>query len=80
MFCMLLMYCKRQSPFKWQKVSKIKHAVTDCKSSDLYNTLILRDCAVIKPLPLISPPALNNSMSVQDYQVGSIPGFSSLFR
>lgn len=63
MFCMPLMYCKRQSPFK------IKHAVTDCKSSDLYNTLILRDYAGIKPLPLISPPALNNSMSVQDYQV-----------
>lgn len=52
-------------------MSEIKHTVTDCKSSDLYNTVTLRDCAGIKPL--------NYSMPVQDYQVGSIPGFSSLF-
>lgn len=67
---MPLMYCKRQGPVKWHKVREIKHAVTGCKSSDLYNTVILRDFSQgVKPLPLISPCDLNNSVSVVLYRI-----------
>lgn len=70
MYSMPLVYCKRQGRVKWHKVREIKHAVTGCKSSDLYNTVILRDFPQgVKPLPLISPCALNNSASVGLYGV-----------